>query len=84
VPDVTVVLDVTEPVAAARLRRRGRPADRYEALDPAFHARVRAGFREIARAEPARCLLIDADPAEAAVHAAVMAALSARLCLGPT
>jgi dTMP kinase len=75
VPDLTLVLDVSEPVAAERLRRRGRGADRYERLDPAFHARVNAGFREIAHAESERCVLIDADGDEAAVHAAILAAV---------
>ncbi len=79
VPDVTFVLDVSPPVAAERLASRGVGADRYEAMDAAFHARVTAGFRAIAGAEPARCVLIDADAAEPAVHAAIMAALVKRL-----
>jgi len=79
VPDVTLVLDVSDPVASARLRRRGGMADRYEKLDGAFHARVNAGFRAIARADPARCVLLPADGGEAEVHAAVMRALWERV-----
>jgi dTMP kinase len=71
VPDVTIVLDVTEDVAARRLRQRGGASDRYEALGAAFHARVRAGFRAIAAGEPGRCVVIDASGDMAAVHAAV-------------
>ena len=78
-PDLTLVLDVSEAVAAQRLAGRGRAADRYEALDGAFHARVRAGFRAIATAEPARCVRIDADPAPEVVAAVVLAAVRARL-----
>ncbi len=81
VPDVTLVLDVSEPVAMARQVRRGADADRYERLDASFHARVNAGFREIARQAPERCILIAADAAEQAVHAAIMAALRDRLVL---
>ena len=77
VPDLTLVLDVSPAVAARRLAGRGGAADRYEALDPAFHARVRQGFRAIAAAAPGRCVLIDADGAPEAVHAAVMAAVRA-------
>jgi dTMP kinase len=77
VPDVTFVLDVSPAVAASRLARRGS-ADRYEAMDASFHACVAAGFREIARAEPQRCALINADAGEDEVHAAIMAALDAR------
>ena len=67
-----------ETVAVARLRARGGAADRYERLDAAFHARVTEGFRAIARDAPERCVLIDADAAEPAVHAAIMAALVER------
>ncbi len=77
VPDLTVVLDVSEPVATDRLRRRGSAADRYERLDPGFHARVNAGFLAIARAAPQRCVVVDADGNEAAVHAAILAAVIA-------
>lgn len=44
-PDLTVLLDVDASVAAGR---RNAVPDRIEAEDPAFHARVRAGFRELA------------------------------------
>jgi len=72
VPDVTFVLDVSPETATARLGGRGRAADRYEREGSAFHSRIAAGFREIARAEPGRCVLIDANRAEAAVHAEIM------------
>jgi len=44
-PDLVVVLDVTDDVAAAR---RPRATDRFEAAGPQFHARVRAAYRELA------------------------------------
>jgi dTMP kinase len=75
VPDVTIVLDVSDAVAQERLRSRGETADRYERLDAAFHARVNEGFRAIAHAAPDRCVLIPADGSEAEVHAAVMRAV---------
>lgn len=78
-PDLTVVLDVPDAVALARLRARGGEADRYERLDRAFHDRVRQGFREIAAAAPGRCVMVDASGDVAAVHAAVMAAVATRL-----
>jgi dTMP kinase len=79
VPDVTLVLDVTERAAAARQAQRGGEADRYERLDAGFHDRVRRGFRDIAAAERARCVLIAADGPREEVHAAIMRALRARL-----
>jgi len=78
-PDVTIVLDVSEPVALARLRARGGTADRYERLDAAFHTRVNEGFRAIARAERERCVLVPADGSAAEVHAAVMRVLWERV-----
>jgi dTMP kinase len=72
VPDVTFVLDVSAEVASARLCGRGAAADRYEREGSAFHARIATGFREIARAEPRRCVLIDANRTEADVHAEIM------------
>lgn len=81
VPDLTLVLDVPEAEASVRLRRRGGAADRYEVLDGGFHARVRAGFRAIAAAEPGRCALVDAAGDVAAVHHAVMTLVTTRLGL---
>ncbi len=71
-PDRTFVLDVSEAVGAARLAGRPGGLDRYERLPPSFHVRVRAGFREIASAEPDRCVLIAADGDVASVHAAIL------------
>ncbi|ACI49829.1 dTMP kinase [Gluconacetobacter diazotrophicus PA1 5] len=60
-PDLTLVLMLERAGALARLRARGGPADRYEAADEAFHARVADGFDTIARAEAGRCVTIAAD-----------------------
>lgn len=78
-PDLTIVLDVSDAVATARLRGRGGEADRYERLDAGFHARVNAGFMQIAAAEPERCVAVPADGDTAAVHAALMTAVEKRL-----
>lgn len=78
-PDLTLVLDVPEPVAAERRRQRGGDADRYERLDAAFHGRVRQGFRDIATSEPARCAMLDASKDIQSVHSAIMATVWTRL-----
>jgi len=79
VPDLTLVLDVPEDLGARRMRLRGGDADRYEKLDAAFHARVCAGYREIAAAEPDRCVLVDASADVETVHAAILEAVETRL-----
>lgn len=78
-PDLTIVLDVAPATAATRLTGRGGAPDRYERLDAEFHARVAKGFRAIAGAHPARCILVDANGEPAAVHAAIMGVLDSRL-----
>ncbi len=77
-PDMTIVLDVPEAVAARRLAERGDPPDRYDRLGPAFHARVAAGFQAIAARE-ARCVVISAEGALESVHAAILQAVRARM-----
>jgi dTMP kinase len=79
VPNVTLVLDVSDKVAAKRRSQRGGDADRYERLDAAFHARVRQGFREIATGESARCVLIASGGSREEVHSVIMRTLRARL-----
>jgi dTMP kinase len=81
VPDLTLVLDVAERVAAERMRQRGGDSDRYERLDAAFHLRVRQGFRDIAAAEPDRCALLNASGAIQDVHSAIMTVMRTRLGL---
>jgi dTMP kinase len=81
-PDLTVILDL--PVeqgfarAAARAPSRGA-GDRFERLDRAFHQRVREGFLAIARADPARCVVVDAAAEAPAVHRAILSAVAQRL-----
>jgi dTMP kinase len=61
-PDLTVILDV--PVATGLGRRQeavGR--QRYERMSSAFHERVRSGFLALARAQPERCVVVDATRA---------------------
>ncbi len=61
-PDLTFILDVPVEVGLKRAAaRRGSAApDRFESEDLQFHQELREGYREIAAAEPERCVLIDA------------------------
>lgn len=65
-PDLTLILDIdpAQGLARATERRAARgqsPADPYEERGLDFHERLRVGYLEIARADPARCRIIDAD-----------------------
>ncbi len=75
-PDITFLLDL--PVAAG-LDRRRRGAGEWNRLDnagDAFHERVRNGYHALTMAEPERWRVIDASGSEAAVAAAVQAAIA--------
>jgi dTMP kinase len=78
VPDLTILLDVPPAVGLARKADDSR--NRFEAaFDLEFHERVRAGFLELAGAEPGRWLVIDATRDADAVFADVRAAVEERL-----
>ena len=80
-PDLTIILDVPVEVGLQRAAaRRGTGApDRFEAEDVKFHQQLRDAYRQIAAAEPQRCVLIDANADAAAVAAAIWAAVRDRL-----
>jgi dTMP kinase len=79
-PDLTIILDVPVEVGMQRAaERRGTGApDRFEAEDLKFHQELREAYRQIAAAEPQRCVLIDADADPSTVAANVWTALRER------
>jgi dTMP kinase len=62
-PDLTIILDIPVEIGLQRAAiRRGFDApDRFESEVAAFHQELRQAYREIAAAEPRRCVLIDAN-----------------------
>ncbi len=77
-PDLTVMLEVSAAVGAAREAARGRAADRYDRMGPEFHKRVAEGFRAIAAAEPGRCVVVNADGSADAVADRIFAIVKER------
>ena len=59
-PDLTLVFDLDPAIGLARAHDRAGAELRFESKGGAFHARLREAFREIAAAEPDRCVLISA------------------------
>ena len=80
VPHLTLILDLPAEVGLTRAEARGGAA-RFESKGLEFHQRLRAGYLEIARVEPERCVVIDADADLDAVTAAIANAVSQRLDL---
>jgi dTMP kinase len=79
-PQITLVFDVDPELGLERARQRDPGnADRFERMGLAFHQRLRAGFLEIARAEPGRCVLVDASRDKDDVARAVWETVAARI-----
>lgn len=83
-PDLTLLLDLPVEVGLERARQRRLAAgeavtDRFEAENRQFFERVREGYLEIARREPARCRVLDATRTPAEVCAAAVDALRSLL-----
>jgi dTMP kinase len=79
-PVLTIVFDVDPELGLERARQRDPGhADRFERKGLAFHQRLRAGFLEIARAEPGRCVLVDATRDKDEVARTVWDVVAARI-----
>ena len=81
-PDLTFILDLPPETGLARaaLRRSpGEATDRFESEALSFHRGLRQAFLAIARAEPERCVVLDASQSADVVAAAAWEALSSRL-----
>lgn len=74
-PDVTILLDLDETSARARLDTSRTRYDRLEAEKSDFHARVRAAYLQLAEAEPDRFLVVDASRPVAEIAADIRARL---------
>jgi dTMP kinase len=79
-PDLVVLIDV--PVEAGLARRgsaRGGETRFEEVFDTAFHERVRAGYRAMAAADPARWRIVDGTRPEVEVASEVLEIVRHRL-----
>ncbi|MYI55626.1 MAG: dTMP kinase [Acidimicrobiia bacterium] len=75
-PDLIVLLDMDPQ--RARVRGTGG-SDRFEAMGMDFHRRVRAGYLELASADPARWTVVNADRSPAEVRDDIAALVAERL-----
>lgn len=78
-PDLTLLFDLPVELGLQRAAGRKGAAERFEGLERAFHERVRAGFLEMAAAEPERFVVLDATQPPEAVTQAMLAAMRERL-----
>jgi dTMP kinase len=90
-PNLTVLLDLPAAEGIARARRRAAikaktappSQDRMEALDIAFHERVRAGYLALAAREPERFFVADASLSTQALAAQIWLRVAEKLGLPP-
>ena len=81
-PDVTFILEVDVKTARARMLRRVRPVavhDRMEQEPVEFYERVCAGYRELAKREPDRFIVLDGSQSPDAIQTEIWNALQTRL-----
>jgi dTMP kinase len=78
-PDLTLLLDMPESAAAARLSGRGGAPDRFERERGDFFAAVREAYLARAAAEPGRIAVIDASRDLADVGERIEAVLAERV-----
>ena len=75
-PNLTIVLDLPEEVAA--LRRKTR-TDRIESRDEEFHRRIRYGFLAEASKNSEKIVVVDARPSIQEVHRQILTLIMSRL-----
>ena len=79
-PHLTIVFDLDPVLGLERARQRhSGSADRFERKGLEFHQRLRAGFLEIAKAEPERCVVVDAARPKEDVARLVWDTVAARI-----
>jgi dTMP kinase len=78
-PHLTLILDLPIETGLLRAAARRGAETRYESLPRDFHARVRAGFLEIATQDPKRCVMIDATADIDTTAAAIARVVGERL-----
>jgi dTMP kinase len=84
-PDLTVLLDIDVALGVERRREAFRTGhgefNRIDGQDLEYHARVRAGYKELAAQAPERYLVLDGTKPIPVVSEAVWERVSATLCL---
>ncbi len=77
-PALTFVLDVPAKTGMARAAARGE-LNHYDDKDLSWHAALREAFQNVAKDEPARCVLLDGSRAAEQVAAGVWRAVQQRM-----
>ena len=79
VPDVTFILDIPVHKGMQRVMARGEDKARFEQMDMTFHEKLRKAYIEIAKANPKRCVLINALNTKENIHKELVKIIEQRL-----
>ena len=81
-PDLTLVFDMDVYLSLKRVENRandtGEDLSRFDKAGQAFHVTIREAFLDIARTEPDRVKIVDADGSKDSVHARILNVLTSR------
>lgn len=82
-PDLTIILDVDPIIGMRRSYAKAEEMEvkelRFESKKLEFHNNLRNGFLEIAKREPKRCVVLDADTSIENLHKKIVAVIEERL-----
>lgn len=86
-PDLTIILDLDAKIGLERSFRKASgmvmQETRHESRGFEFHNNLRQGFLEIAKAEPQRCLVLDANKSIEELHQDIIKVVSERFGIAP-
>jgi dTMP kinase len=77
-PDLTLLLDI-DPEIGLQRKRSGQEWNRLDAYELAFHQRVWQGYHELARLDPGRWVILDANQSKSAIQAQLRQVILDRL-----
>ena len=84
-PDLTIILDIDPEVGMRRSFAKAATSEvkelRFESKELKFHHNLREGFLEIAKREPERCAVIDADDEIMNLHQRIVELVDTRFKL---
>ena len=81
-PDLTFIIDMDPAKGHARAKGRQTAEERFEDFGTELQEQMRAGFLDLAKAHPDRCIVIDGDRTAEAVAADVFDRATARIAAG--
>ena len=84
-PDLTIILDIDPKKGLERSFNKAKSAEvkelRFEGREIEFHENLRNGFLEIAKQEPERCVVLNADKSVEELHKDIVKVVESRLGL---